>query len=67
MPIMYGLVRGCTYLGQPVTLVDQYCLKLSNLLEAGTNSNAISIVSKEAYSLSRIIKLGPTHMSETRR
>ena len=38
----------------------------SNLLEARINSNAIDTISKEAYSLSRIIKLGPTHTNETR-
>ena len=39
---------------------------LSNLLEAGTSSNTITIVSNEAYSFSGIIKLDPTHTSETK-
>ena len=39
----------------------------SNLLEAGTSSNAITIVSKETHSLLGIIRSGPTHTSETRR
>ena len=39
----------------------------SNLLAVGTSSNAIATVSKGAYSLSGMIKSGPTYTSETRR
>ena len=46
----------------------RYCLGgvslLINLLEAGTSSNAITIVANEAYSLVGMIKSDPTHTSE---
>ena len=38
----------------------------SNLVEAEISSNAITTVSNGVYSLSGIIKLDPTHTSETK-
>ena len=56
------LTRNSPKLGKSV--LPSGILLPSNFLEDGTSSNAIITVSKEVYSLSRIIKLGPTHMSE---
>ena len=38
----------------------------SNLVEAKISSNAITTISNGVYSLSGIIKLDPTHTSETK-
>ena len=69
MPVNYDLVR--MYLLGTGNDLDSSVLPWglslpSHLLEAGISSNAITIVSKGAYSLLGIIKSDPTHMSETR-
>ena len=69
MPVNYDLV-GMYLLGIAHDLGSSVLpwglLLPSHLLEVGINSNAITTISKGAYSLSGIIKLDPIHTSETR-
>ena len=67
-PIMtYLVMRLLETTHVPDNLVLPYGVSLlGDLLEAEISFNAITTVSNGAYSLSRIIKLDPTHMSEAR-